>query len=183
MPIQVVSDQAAIESLRGTILRSAERAVTSLRQLVEEPRPIDALAKMKFADLGRHPLENRALNLVEQVNQTFTYLVSLVAASEILLAHPGSAPIRLNLGTSSGSDLESASGSVAAEIFAAVRATNNRKLVKDVAKVAETDANHKYVFFFSPGEEARRFRLESFPGVEVVALSADDVWGPFPARA
>ena len=115
------------------------------------------------------------------VNQTFTYLVSLAATEQLLTRHPGAAPITLNLGTSSGSDLESPSQRIAAEVFAAVRRTNNRKLVKDVAKVARVEAaTHRYVFFYCPGEECTPFRLERFPDVEIIPLSEQQVWGDVP---
>ena len=137
MPVHTVANQAAIETLREAVLSSAKVAVDSLRTLLAEPRAIDALAGMKFSEAGRHPVEDRNLNLVEQINQTFTYLVSLAAAADIIRWHPDWAPLRLNLGTTGGSDLESDFGSFAAEAFAAVRATNNRKLLKDVLKVSK----------------------------------------------
>ncbi|HSE87625.1 MAG TPA: hypothetical protein VLJ79_15485, partial [Candidatus Binatia bacterium] len=135
------------------------------------------LVRMKFHEVGYHPIEDRRLNLIEQVNQTFTYVVSLAAAEYILKRHPGSGPISLNLGTASGSDLESASQSVAAEVFASVRRTNNRKLDKDVAKVAKSSAAHKYVFYYCSGEDCTPFRIERFPDVQIIPLSEVQVWG------
>jgi hypothetical protein len=180
MPAHIIQDRGQIEQLRKTIAAATTNAAKAIAHLAGSTAPIEAFVRMKFHELGYHPIENRRLNLIEQVNQTFTYLVSLAAAEQILIRHPGSAPISLNLGTSAGSDLESASQSVAAEVFAAVRRTNNRKLVKDVAKVAETDATHKYVFFYCPGEDCKPLRLERFPDVEVIPLSEQQVWGDVP---
>jgi hypothetical protein len=137
-----------------------------------------ALARMKFEELGFHPMEERRLNLIEQVNQTFTYLVSLAAAEDLLTRHPGFAPLHLNLGTSPGYDLVSRSQDIVAEVFAAVRRTNNRKLAKDVIKVDRSEAQHKYVFFHCPGETPGVSHLERFPEVRLIALSAEVVWGP-----
>ena len=50
--------------------------------------PFDLLRKMKFEQIGRHPVEDRSLNLIEQVNQTWTYAVALAAASKLLELHP-----------------------------------------------------------------------------------------------
>lgn len=177
MPIHMITDHEQLRRLRSTVTIATKNCVAAIAHLVASETPINALVRMKFHELGFHPMEDRRLNLVEQINQTFTYLVSFAAAEQILRSHPDSAPICLNLGTSSGSDLESASKSVAAEIFASVSRTNNRKLVKDVAKVSDSGVAHKYVFFYCPEEECKPFRLERFPDVEIVPLSEADVWG------
>lgn len=53
---------------------------------------------------------------------------------------------RLNLGTASGSDIESECGGVAAE----VTPTNNQKLKMDINKVLKTSAKLKFVFSCAP---------------------------------
>ena len=35
--------------------------------------PLDMLRRMKFEPVGLHPIEGHALNLVEQINQTWTF--------------------------------------------------------------------------------------------------------------
>jgi hypothetical protein len=180
MPIHVIRDRNDIAAMRKIIANATTNGSKAIGELIGSAPAIAILAQMKFHELGYHPVEDRRLNLIEQVNQTFTYLVSLAAAEQLLTRHPGSAPIILNLGTSSGNDLESESQSIAAEVFAAVRRTNNRKLQKDVAKVADAPAKHKYVFFYCPGEECTPFRLERFPDVGIVPLSELQVWGDFP---
>lgn len=78
----------------------------------------------------------------------------------------------LNLGTSSGSDIESAEcGGIAAEIFAAVTPRNNGKLVADVEKVSLSSATNRYVLFMSPTHEAGPYmgKLKA-PGVTVWSL-------------
>lgn len=177
MPTHILENAEQIRLLRASVREAAERAAAAMRELLENQPAMAALARMKFEELGFHPIENRRLNLIEQVNQTFTYLVSLAAAEDILGRHPGSTPIHLNLGTSSGYDLVSPSRSVVAEVFAAVRRTNNRKLAKDVVKVDGAEALHKYVFFHCPGEAPGVSHLERFPEVHLIALSAEDVWG------
>ena len=87
-------------------------------------------------EIGRHPLENRDLNLVEQVNQTFTILVSLAAVEWLFNYEPTTAPFTLNPGTKSGSDILGQQENLAAEVFAAVRPSNNRKLNLDIERVA-----------------------------------------------
>lgn len=169
--------------LRAAVIRAAKNSVTAINDLLMSHTPIEVLAHIKFCEIGFHPSDDRRLNLIEQVNQTFTYLVSFAAVEEILHRHPNSLPILLNLGTSAGSDLESKAEGVVAEVFAAVKRDNNRKLVKDVAKVAsaeivEVEICYRYVFFYSPEEKCTPFRLDDrFPTVEIVPLSKLQVWG------
>jgi hypothetical protein len=62
---------------------------------------------------------------------------------------------------------------VAAETFAAVHPSNNRKLAKDLQKLARTcpDAKARYIFFGSPGfKHERQVKLESAVGIEVWAV-------------
>jgi hypothetical protein len=176
MPTYTVEDAEAIQRLRKSILEAADKAARAIRDLAHEPS-MSLLAHMKFQELGFHPIDDRRLNLVEQINQTFTYLVSLAAAEYVLAHHSDATPIQLNLGTTAGYDLVSPSAGVAAEVFAAVNRTNNRKLAKDLVKVSGADAPNKYVFFHCPGESPGSPHLDLFPQVQLVALSAEAVWG------
>lgn len=70
-----------------------------------------------------------------------------------------------------GTDSESHDGTVAAETFASVDPRNNRKLAADVEKVKRTNATYKYVFYFSPKNEASE--PAAWPlaeGVRIVSL-------------
>jgi hypothetical protein len=127
---------------------------------------------MKFEKLGFDPLDTtRPLNLIEQLNQTFTYAASFKAAEYLLHSKQRFASLALNLGTDSGWDIESSeNGGLAAEVFAAVDPRNNRKLEKDIAKVAAAQAAIRYVFFMCPGVTAGPYMTSAGPGVEVVSL-------------
>jgi hypothetical protein len=93
----------------------------------------------------------------------------------VLRLHPELAPFTLNLGTAPGSDIESLKGEgLAAEVFAAVNTSNNRKLARDLNKVACSNAELKYVFFMCPGYGAgRQVQLEGKSGVHVWSVGAD----------
>lgn len=136
-----------LEGLEQTVRAAAERTLRTLGTL---PSGLDGFRRLKFAKVGRHPLEDRDLNVIEQVNQTFTYLVSFAAVRLLFEWHPEQEGFRLNLGTRGGSDVESFDPRViAAETFAAVTPGNNDKLRKDIKKVAETASSQQYVFFYS----------------------------------
>jgi hypothetical protein len=85
--------------------------------------------------------------------------------------HPEHAPFVLNLGTRSGHDIESEDGCVICEVFAAVRPSNNDKLVKDSKRVHDAEAGHKYVFFFSPSVIPGQ-QPSAYDDVKVVAVGS-----------
>jgi hypothetical protein len=151
------------------VTRSAAKAMQQIARLPKE-QALRPLWSMKIEQVGCNPLDADApLNLIEQLNQTFTYVASAKAVKLLLSLHPELAPFTVNSGTMAGPDIESAkAGDLSAEVFAAVNTTNNRKLAKDIEKVGLVEARFKYVFFMCPGYEAgRQTQLETRPDVEV----------------
>ena len=133
--------------------------------------PLEMLRRMKFDPVGFHPVEDRALNLVEQINQTWTYAVAVAAARQLLLLHPDGGGFHLAPGAHMARErhiMSEAPGLVGAETFAAVDPRNNNKLSLDLAKLAARSETHRYVFFLSPRfpGTARRPSLER-GGVQV----------------
>jgi hypothetical protein len=115
--------------------------------------PLDMLRRMKFEPVGFHPIEDRPLNLVEQINQTWTYTVAIAAARQILILHPNVGGLRLAPGAHAALELDIMSeqpGAVGAETFAAVTPRNNGKLEADLIKLSSRTERHRYVFFMSP---------------------------------
>lgn len=115
--------------------------------------PLEMLRRMKFDPVGFHPIEDRPLNLVEQINQTWTYAVAVAAARQLLLLHPEAGGFHLAPGAHMARELDIMSevpGLVGAETFAAVDPRNNNKLADDLTKLAGRLETHRYVFFLSP---------------------------------
>lgn len=138
-----------IERLRS----SAEQTQLSIAELSGSTVPIEFLFRLKFEATGCDPLTpDRPLNLIEQLNQTFTYLASFNAAKHLFTHITAVESLALNIGTKSGWDIESNDdGGLVAEVFAAVAPSNNQKLKKDGERVAASMAKHRYVFFMCPG--------------------------------
>lgn len=160
-------------ALERSVARSAEKALAQITELYEQSDALRTLWEMKFRPIGCDPLDSATpLNVIEQLNQTFTYIASARAVVTLFSLHPELAPFSVNLGNVAGSDIESVSpGKLACEVFAAVNTSNNQKLNKDLAKVAASGAEHKYVFFMCPGVSVgRQFKLERIPGVQVWAV-------------
>jgi hypothetical protein len=126
---------------------------------------------MKFEQIGFHPVEDRSLNLVEQINQTWTFVVALLATRKLLEIHPNVGGFKVAPGAHMSLELDimsEALGLVGAETFAAVDPANNRKLFKDIEKLKGRTEAHRYVFFASPRFPGthRRPKLERH-GIEV----------------
>ncbi len=167
MKTRTVSSGAELDALVQAVTVSATTALAQISLLGSDG--LRALWSMKFEPVGCDPLDSESpLNLIEQLNQSFTYIASARATKILISRHPELVPFTLNLGTVGGSDIESkiASG-VAAEVFAAVNTSNNRKLASDIAKVAGTAAEFKYVFFMCPGYGEGHQPKLSHSGVEV----------------
>ena len=132
--------------------RSAETTRNKLQKIIEEQDSMEFLRKVRFEKIGCDPLEEgRDLNFVEQINQTFTYLASFKASEILFKEYPGLNRLNLNLGTASGTDIESTEfGGIAAEVFSAVSIKSSDKLSEDRKKVSKTPAKNKYVFYMSP---------------------------------
>jgi hypothetical protein len=169
--------QADIEACLAKIQTSAELAKARVQQLAAAMKnPSDFLYQLKFEEMGCDPLNlSRKLNLIEQLNQTFTYIASFKAAEYLLQSHPPFSVLRLNLGTTSGWDIQSTeNGGLVAEVFAAVNPRNNRKLEKDIEKVAKEKAKHRYVFFMCPGIGAGPYHeIPVPPGIDVVSVGCE----------
>jgi len=158
------------EAMRAQLLKGAAATAKWLREFSGDPMAL--LKALRFELVGHDPLSGEPLNVVEQLNQTFTILVTLRAIERLIELHPDAGGFQLALGTSSGRDIESVvPGCVAAEIFSATRPTSNQKLKKDIARLSTDPARHRYVFFASPGFSAgRRHELETAPEIQVHAV-------------
>ena len=152
-----VNDVNDLEQLEQKIYESMDKTLSQISSEIDANTSQALFAKMKFGGIGFDPLNsNRELNIIEQINQSFTYLASFYALEVLFTECSELAPFRLNLGTAPGSDIESECGELAAEVFASVTPTNNQKLRKDIDKVLETEARLKFVFFICPNFELGR---------------------------
>lgn len=151
--MQILSrDQIAIAIFK--VEKSAVLAKKSIEGLSPGHSPLNFIQAIKFQNIGFDPLdENKRWNLIEQVNQTFTYLVSFRAADILFTLHPEAVEIHCNLGTEAGYDIvgkdEKGNDIFTAEVFAATSIHSNQKLRRDVKKVLTATARYKYVFFLA----------------------------------
>ena len=164
-----ICDRSELKRWRKEIHANSAASVSALKALGGDP--LEFLSKVKFEAIGRHPMENRPLNFIEQLSQTFTYLVALNATDLLFDWHPEANGFRLAPGAHAPKgtlDIESRNpGLVGAETFAAPP-KNNRKLARDLEKLSERSERFRYVFFNAPEfcETGRHKALER-SGVQV----------------
>jgi hypothetical protein len=151
-------------------MRQLRDSAKNVRSWIADYRgdPLHLLRKMKFEEIGYHPIEDRRLNLIEQVNQTWTYAIALAATLKLLELHPEAEGFNVAPGAHMAIPLDIMSrreGFVGAETFAAVDPRNNRKLTRDLEKMALRQEQHRYVFFCSPKfprfERHQKFEVDS----------------------
>ena len=99
------------------------------------------------------------------------YLVVLAALRDLNARHPDVRAYHLNCGAMSGHDILSDDRRIVAEAFAAVRHDSNRKLGKDVDKLAGSAAAHRYVYFHSPAYPPGRYKDLERDGVIVICVA------------
>jgi hypothetical protein len=161
-------------------IEDAEHLIAKVREAADYARewiiaqtgdPLELLRQIKFEPVGFHPIGHGPLNLVEQVNQTWTFLAALAATRQLLMLHPDAGGFRLAPGAEAFQLLDIMSekdGFVGAETFAAVSPRSNDKLKKDLDKLACRSETHRYVFFLSPQHPGSE-RLSKFErdGIQV----------------
>ncbi|MER8734103.1 hypothetical protein NKH28_30570 [Mesorhizobium sp. M1227] len=147
----IVRNAREADDLMAIVRTSARRAQEWMSAQSDDPLAL--LRRMKFDQVGFHPLEGRPLNLIEQVNQTRTFAVAITAARQLLVLHPDAGGLRLAPGAHASLELDIMSeveGYVGAETFAVVSPRNNGKLAADLAKLARRSERYRYIFFMSP---------------------------------
>jgi len=165
----IIRTAAEAEDMLSVVRDSAARAQAWIAG--QSGDALDLLRRMKFDPVGFHPIEDRPLNLVEQINQTWTYAVAIAAARHLLSLHPDAGGLKLAPGAHASLELDIMSEIpcyIGAETFAAVNPRNNNKLATDMAKLTLRTERHRYVYFMSPMFPGNR-RLPQFErdGIEV----------------
>ena len=116
--------------------------------------PLEWFQAAKFTTVGFDPYEPlRPLNLVEQINQTWSLIAGLEATRLLLTLHPEASGFKVAVGAQAAQpyDIMSiAPDIVAAEVFSATSPSSNQKLTKDILKLSGALAKNRYSFFISP---------------------------------
>jgi hypothetical protein len=163
------SNVEQVKLYRDKIVSITEKHMSDL---LSSGSGMEFLRKIKFTQSGYDPLFQHETNFIEQVNQTFTYLVCLAAVEYLLKEHEGK---RFNVcfGTEAGFDVESEDAEVVCECFAATAPDSNGKLDKDASRVFNNvEAKYKYVVFYTSEQKLIHVEnvMKKYQGVKAIAL-------------
>jgi len=162
-----------VDALLARLVASAVQVQQWIRAFTGEP--LEFLRHLKFEPVGYHPIGHYPLNVIEQVNQTWTYAAALLAAKQLFALHPEAGGYSLAPGAYASQPLDIMSeleGLVGAETFAAVTPRNNNKLSSDLLKLSSRTETHRYIFFMSP-KYPGNLRLPLFERAGVQVWSVD----------
>ena len=169
----VVHNTDELDNCKKTILNNLNRSVNMLHQVLNKNDALDAFKRFKFEKIAVEPLSGRAENLVEVINQSHTYLISIMAVEYLYKLYPAKAFV-INWGNIPGYDIESVDGTIIAECFAATSYKSNGKLTADLMRLADnTEAEYKYEFFYDKDftENHKEYYKEKYPDIEIVKFS------------
>lgn len=166
----IVHNKSELEKYKKVISQNLEASVKEIKELVDNASALEIFQCFKFDKIAVEPLSGKAENLIEVVNQTQTYLVSLMAVEYLYNIFPTQTFI-INWGNIPGYDIESEDGTIIAECFTATSFRSNGKLVSDLKRLSLNDtAIHKYEFFYDKefGEQHKKYYEEKYPGITIV---------------
>ncbi len=169
----VIKTVEEIEHYKRVVFNNANETRERLKEKIGLLSAMEFLQELKFDRVGVDPLKGTELNFIEQLNQMFSDLVVLEGARQLSGRYPEK-EWKLNLGPSSGFDIESIDGEIAAECFAVTTATSNRKLEKDCTKLmSKAPAKKKYIYFYARNDaEEKLLRIyEKYPEITYIRIS------------
>ncbi len=166
----IIHDKNELKKYRTDILHNLEDSVTLLKQILESKDTLSVFKILKFDKSAVEPLTGNHENLIEVLNQTHTYLISIMAVEYLYEKYPNQAFV-INWGNIPGYDIESIDGTIIAECFAATSYKSNGKLTADLKRlVTNTTALYKYEFFYDKEftENHYAYYEDRYPNIEIV---------------
>lgn len=166
----VVHSRTELEKYKKIISDNLLENMRVIEGLIKDSSALEVFKRFKYDKIAVEPLTGQAENLIEVVNQSQTYLVSLMAVEFLYQRFPTQMFI-VNWGNIPGYDIESEDGIIIAECFAATSFRSNGKLVNDLKRLSQNGtAIYKYEFFYDKefGEQQKEYYEGKYPGIEIV---------------
>ena len=162
-----------LNELEMSILKNLNRSIEKLKEILEQYDAFNIFHMLKFEKTSFEALSGAEENLIETINQSQTYIVSIKAVRQLIETFP-ECKFVLNMGNVSVYDIESTDGTVIAECFAATSFKSNAKLVSDLKRLAENStAKYKFEFFHDVyfNEGNKQYYNSKYPEVEIIKFS------------
>ena len=169
----IISDKEQLVKYKQAIEENLEATIAEIQKVIISESAMEAFASFKYEKMAREPLSGEPENLIEVVNQSQTYLISLMAVEYLMKVH-SDVSFKVNWGNHPGYDIESEDQRIIAECFAATSYRSNQKLVKDLKRLKENQiAEYKYEFFYDKGFEDshRAYYEDNYPGIAIVKFT------------
>lgn len=163
----IIESNEQVAILWESVLHNAEKSIEVLKKRADDLPGMQFFAEIKFGKTGRDPLTGCELNLIEQINQTYSDIVALSAVQDLLTQYPGKA-FEMHLGPIAGYDIQSTDGEVIAECFAATSVNSNDKMNKDCCKLLRAQAVYKHLYFctYRDSENVLQNKYAKYPEIQ-----------------
>lgn len=142
----------------------------AIQQILVCQDALEVFKEFKFEKVAIEPLTGRPENLIEVINQSHTYLISIMATEYLFQKHPKQ-KFTINWGNIPGYDIEAIDSTIVAECFAATSYRSNGKLAADLKRLASNStAIYKYEFFYDKEflESHKSYYKDKYPDIEIV---------------
>lgn len=159
-----------LEKYKELINTNLEICINQLKELFKKNNALEIFQELKFEPCVTEPLSGKPENLIEVINQSMTYLVSIMAAEYLYNTYPEQV-FKINWGNAAGNDIESLDGTIIAECFAATSYRSNGKLTADLKRLdMNKSALHKYEFFYDKefSDKQKVYYENKYLGIEII---------------
>ena len=167
LTVQTVEE---LESYKNTIRENLKNTIEQIKHSMHGNDVLEAFKLLKFEKIAMEPLTGKPENLIEVINQSQTYLISIMAVEYLLKRHSDQTFI-INWGNIPGYDIESKDGTIIAECFAATSYRSNGKLTADLKRLNKNKkATYKYEFFYDKDfiENHKAYYENKYPDIKIV---------------
>ena len=165
----IVHNPDELKTYKDKIKSNLNKSVEQLQEELKNNNPLQVFQILKFEKCVTEPLSGNAENLIEVINQSMTYMVSIMAVEHLFKIHSDSSFI-VNWGNVSGYDIESEDGTIICECFAATSYRSNGKLSADLKRLDKGSVNYKYEFFYDKefAEQHKAYYQEKYPEIQII---------------
>jgi hypothetical protein len=165
-----------LKTYKEIIASNLNKGIKQLQELLENDNPLYIFQTFKFEKFIAEPLSGNQENLVEVINQSMTYIVSVMAVEFLIKTFPDKSFI-INWGNVSGHDIVSEDGCVICECFAATSYRSNGKLSSDLKRLNKASADYKYEFFYDKEYTDRQYQYYhgKYPDIQIIKFDKVDM--------
>lgn len=168
----LVRNVQELECYKEIITKNLQKSIEAMKMIIGKCSALEAFQSFKFDKLAVEPLTGNAENLIEVINQSQTYLISIMAVEYLYKIYPEHC-FRINWGNIPGYDIESVDGKIIAECFAATSYKSNGKLSADLKRLQNNNtACYKYEFFYDREftDNHKGYYQEKYPEIQIVKI-------------